>query len=137
MSIHIDDDVVITEVLSSILSTKAEIIICFESAKAYITHMNSNHFHEPKLILTDVLMDGISGFELVKFIRKKSSDVKIIVMSGYYGHTSGTPDGLHIDATQCKPFDIEDLLSLVSRLLQKTNSFHKNKAIFSALKAPH
>jgi len=121
MPIHIiDDDAVITEVLSSILASEAETIICFQSAEAYITHMNSDHFHEPKLILTDVLMDGISGFELVKCIRKNISDAKIIVMSGFYDYTAGTPDGLNIDGTLCKPFDIEELLSMVSRLLPKS-----------------
>jgi len=118
MSIHIiDDEAVITELLSSILSTYSRSILCFQSAEAYLTHMNSTQYREPRLIITDVVMKGISGFELVKIIRDNKLNAKIIVMSGFYDHRSNNPTELGIDATLCKPFNIEELQNLVSNML--------------------
>lgn len=121
MSIHIiDDETIITEILSSILSTYSASILCFESAEAYITHMHSEHYDEPRLIITDVIMHGISGLELVKVIRAKQSTSKIIVMSGFYNYGSCNPSTLEVDGTLSKPFQINELQTMVSNMLKKT-----------------
>jgi len=121
LPIHIiDDEAVITEVLSAILCEHSEHILTFESAEAYLEYINSNQYHEPKLIITDVLMDGMSGFELIQIIRAKDPTVRIIVMSGFYDYNKGLPDNLNIHGTLSKPFDMKEIQSMVSDVLAQS-----------------
>jgi len=120
MSIHIiDDEAIITEILSSILSTYSNSILCFKSAEAYLAHMQLKHYDEPRLIITDVIMPGISGLELVEIIRDKQSTSKIIVMSGFYDYSTCKPSTLGVDGTLSKPFQIQALQTMVSDILEQ------------------
>jgi len=119
MSIHIiDDEAVISEILSSALSEHSKSIRCFQSAEAYLTHMQSTHYREPRLIITDVVMNGISGFELVRHIRNNKLKARIIVMSGFFHDPhSYNPTELGIDAILCKPFNMDELQTIVSNII--------------------
>lgn len=46
------------------------------------------HAHRPDVVITDLSLPGIDGFELVALIRKDAalSDIPIICVSGYGGH---------------------------------------------------
>lgn len=116
MPIHIvDDEVLITTVLSQLLRQYSNQIACFHSGNEYLSHFYSDDYVEPRLIITDVRMPGIDGFELIRKIRTSQSKIKIIVMSGYHNLQEGT------QATSChsleKPQAIEELLTVVSQIL--------------------
>lgn len=122
MPIHIiDDEKVITEVLTNILRFHSDQISCFHSAEEYLTHMNSDCYVEPRLIITDVGMGGMDGFELIKTVRTNGSKAKIIVMSGFYGHNKFAEQDF--DGFLAKPFDLELLQSMVSQAL--SNASHR------------
>jgi CheY-like chemotaxis protein len=76
----------------------------------------------PDLVVTDILMPEMAGFEMIEEVRKVAPDVKIIAMTG------GTPIGpedllqhaarLGANETFAKPIDREKFLESVNRLLQ-------------------
>ena len=70
------------------------------------------------LIIADVRMPGVSGMDLIKGVRYLDAEVPIILMTGY-GSASLRHEAasLGVDHYIDKPFDIDDLLSTVSRLL--------------------
>jgi len=116
MPIHIvDDEAIITSFLSIALRQQSNQIACFHSGSEYFSHFHSADYVEPRLMITDVRMPGIDGFELIKKIRTSQSKVKIIVMSGY--HT--LPE--NPQANTChrfeKPLAVEELLTVVSQTL--------------------
>ena len=74
--------------------------------------------HKPKLLITDILMSGLDGRNLVKEIRssREGNKVKILMMSANPAfenicETSGA------DAFLAKPFQIDDFLETVNSLL--------------------
>jgi len=116
MPIHIiDDETVITEVLTSVLGPYSDQILCFHSAEEYLQHMNSDTYIAPRLIITDVRMGKMDGFEMIKRVRANGSRAKVIVMSGFHIHHENTEQSF--DSFLAKPFDIELLLSTVSQVL--------------------
>ncbi|MFO0751517.1 MAG: response regulator [Myxococcota bacterium] len=75
---------------------------------------------QPDLVILDVMMPGLTGWEISKYLRSKQdfADMPILMLTGIgermnaltaplYGATA------HLD----KPFDIEDLLEIVRQLL--------------------
>lgn len=74
------------------------------------------------LVVTDIVMPGKEGIELIMEIREGSPDLPILAISGGGGGTA--PQGplrdarmLGADAALAKPFELEALSRLVSELL--------------------
>jgi DNA-binding NtrC family response regulator len=70
------------------------------------------------LIIADVRMPGVSGMELIKGVRYLDAEVPIILMTGY-GSASLRSEAATLGVNHYidKPFDIDNLISTVSRLL--------------------
>ncbi|GIJ49487.1 hypothetical protein Val02_63730 [Virgisporangium aliadipatigenens] len=81
------------------------------------------HIHtgaHPDLLLTDVVMPGMTGPELARALRARRPTLRVLYMSGY---TAGVlnPQG-HLDQDSAllqKPFNRETLLAAVSRALAR------------------
>lgn len=65
------------------------------------------------ILITDVNMPQMNGFELVSIVKEKFPDVKILIMSGYseniIKHSEKFPDVLF----QSKPIDLEQLQGFI------------------------
>jgi len=70
-----------------------------------------------RLMLTDVIMPGINGYQLVSRVNKQHPQVKIIIASGYNEKNSSAkhnnPDYRYLD----KPYRSSDLLKAIRELL--------------------
>jgi CheY-like chemotaxis protein len=72
----------------------------------------------PKLVLTDVVMPGMSGPELAERLRAEGARVPVIFMSGYSSAVQGSHGMLPPGATLLeKPFTSTDLARAVRRAL--------------------
>lgn len=67
------------------------------------------------LVLSDVEMPDMNGFELIDRVRAHVPDVKVVFMSGSATHT---PEG---EAILSKPFTIRELIDAVLRALGTGN----------------
>ena len=80
---------------------------------------------EVDLLLTDLYMPGMDGFELLAHMVKRHSSVPVIVMSGYevpeIGHEIERKGALHYLE---KPFDFHTLADTVSETLARTSKGH-------------
>jgi CheY-like chemotaxis protein len=80
---------------------------------------------QPDLVITDILMPESEGLEFIKALRRMSSDVKIIAITG--GGLGNAANYLFVarslgaDYTFEKPFETEELLSVVRRLLESNH----------------
>ena len=73
------------------------------------------------LVVTDLVMPGMNGKELVMQLRGLSQGLKVIYMSGYSESTPITGDESHGQATFLqKPFSPDDLLHTVYEILHET-----------------
>jgi len=109
----IDDDKSIRWVLEKALN-KAQINVS--------TFENGNHIleklgrHQPNVILSDVRMPGIDGFELLRLIKEKYPDLPVIIMTAHSDLDSAV-SAYHRGAFEYlpKPFDIKDAVEQVKR----------------------
>lgn len=86
----------------------------------------------PEIVLSDIRMGEMNGIELLTKIRKVSNDTQVLLMTAY----ASAKDAVHamkIGAYDylIKPFDIDELLLLIEKMLekqklQKENEFLKN-----------
>ena len=113
----IDDDQSMRWVLDKILSNNGYRVNAFESGSVALASFKRTAAEErPSLIITDVRMPGINGFELLKQNKHISPQTPIIVMTAYTDLDT-TVQAFHEGAFEYlpKPFDIDDALKLVAR----------------------
>jgi two-component system nitrogen regulation response regulator GlnG len=113
----IDDDQSMRWVLDKTLSNNGYQVSAFESGSvALASFKRTPEGERPSLIITDVRMPGINGFELLKQIKNISPHTPIIVMTAYTDLDT-TVQAFHEGAFEYlpKPFDIDDALELVAR----------------------
>jgi CheY-like chemotaxis protein len=79
----------------------------------------------PDLILLDVMMPEMNGFEVTRLIRQNLAlpYIPILLISGYSGPTSGDSYDVGADGFISKPIDFDVLLNRVKEILPpKTHS---------------
>lgn len=122
LPIHIiDDEISIAEFIAEVLEEYSKKIRCFCNAEEYLLYMNSEAWFEPKLIISDVKMGGMNGFDLIQTIRTKGLQAKVIVMSGFNEHENKVCH--EIDCMLTKPFHPDKLLAVASQLLNRNIDF--------------
>jgi two-component system cell cycle sensor histidine kinase/response regulator CckA len=81
------------------------------------------------LMITDVVMPGLSGFVLADKLARFRSETKVLYASGHTENISVPPPlAGQTHAFLEKPFSREDLLSKVRELLDTTTTFEREKA---------
>ena len=116
----IDDEQAITSVLRRILERAGHQVLVAANGKI---GMDLYAAHPVNLIITDILMPEQDGLEVVMQLRGKSSDVKILAMSG--GGKYGLMNFLDVakklgaDGLISKPFTHQQILDEVHRLLER------------------
>ncbi len=85
-----------------------------EAKEIFTRHADAIH-----LVITDLGLPGLGGVELIEQIRTISQSVKIIGASGF-GKSNVVEEVMNAggDEFLSKPFNTEDLMSLIRRLLQ-------------------
>jgi two-component system cell cycle sensor histidine kinase/response regulator CckA len=78
----------------------------------------SEHEKSIDLLLTDVVMPGMSGLELSKKLRIAAPHLKVLYMSGFAGHPTLDNEVINVDSLLLnKPFTRESLLNKLKTIL--------------------
>jgi|SRR5215469_12989947 len=82
----------------------------------------------PDLIVTDVRMPSVNGIEMLREFRRHHNynSVPVLVVTGYSKDYAKEAFAAGADQVLAKPFNPEDLLKLVSKLLNKNAKAKKN-----------
>lgn len=83
------------------------------------------------LIILDVMLPGMNGFEILKKLRNQNIDTKIIILTAksmLEDKLNGLENGANDYLT--KPFHIEELLARVNIQLNKTSINQKQKLLY-------
>ncbi len=115
----IDDDELIRDTLRRILQQAGHQVDMAEHGGIGLEALQRRPVD---LVICDLFMPDMEGFETMRSIRERHADLKIIAMSG--GARGLDRDAflddaeiLHADATLPKPFKNSDLIGLVEELL--------------------
>ncbi len=113
----VDDSTSVRKVLEKLLSTRGLVVTTSESAEQGLEAVNHN---TPHLVIADVVMPGMSGFELCQMLKMRESTrgVPVILISGIIN------EGVVAQAQQAgafdvvsKPFTPDDLFPKIERAL--------------------
>lgn len=88
----------------------------FNNPEEAIAALAQNGFD---VVVTDLHMDRITGFEIIELVRKKFPEVLIIAMSGKY--TRHDIEGLDVNYFFEKPFLFKDLEDVIKERFMATS----------------
>ena len=109
----VDDDDAIRESVEDYLGIKGYIVESSSSAEEAIEKLNS---FKADIVVTDIMMQGMDGLELTKYINNKY-DIRVIVMTGFNANYS-YKDAIDTGASDFifKPFRFEELGLRIKRV---------------------
>lgn len=127
----VDDEAEIRAVLMRSLSDGS--CECFPSSSAFeaLDKIRKDDF---SLVVSDVRMPGMSGIDLLRFIKKHDPDMSVIMITGVLDLTTAI-DSLKMGACDyiTKPFDLLAVRRAVSRALERHRLILENRYYQQAL----
>ena len=115
----VEDDIKLNQILCRTLSNNGyNSVGCLNPQEAYDTLYDTEY----DLIISDIMMPGIDGFEFAKTIRSSNENIPIIFMSARDDFVAKqTGFKLGIDDYLVKPVNLDELLLRVEALLRRAN----------------
>ena len=115
-----DDDEAIRIVLEESLKNSGYATTTFSNASDLIEELNSD---TPDLIISDVHMPGMHGYDLLKHINNNYSELPVIIMTAF-ADMQAAVDSYGSGAFEYipKPFDLDETIKIVQRALEKKPS---------------
>ncbi len=115
----VDDDILIIEVVKAALKSEKYELYTACNVDDAIKLVDANDF---SFLITDIVMPGKNGDELIKYVRKKGLDIPILAITG--GIENALEDyvdfaDLFADYTLAKPFGREDLVIAMEQLFSR------------------
>ena len=120
----IEDEYTLADIISSRLKKEKYIVDISTDGEEGLYNALSNIYD---LIILDVMLPKVNGFEILKEIRSNNISSKVIMLTAkselddkLYGFDNGSDDYL------TKPFHMEELIARINVQLRKTNISNKN-----------
>jgi PAS domain S-box-containing protein len=113
----VEDDELVRGVIHNCLQELGYHVTAFASGDAYVKGMDE--LQAVSLVITDVIMPGMRGNELVKLIRQRDHDMPVLYLSGYTDNEELVSGDEAAAPTEflAKPFSPPDLARKLRRLL--------------------
>ena len=110
----------------------AEIGYRVRSAEDGLSALREIRQENPEILLTDLNMPGMSGFELLSVVRRRFPAILVIAMSGSFSGKE-VPSGVHADAFYQKGSSIGALLQIIETLHQREPRFPRPSSTMGPL----
>ena len=112
----VDDDAALLEVMTIVLSSEGYRVVAATDGAEALREVERNRLD---LVVLDVMLPRISGFEVLKKIREKS-DVPVVMLTAK-GQSVDKVVGLELGADDyiTKPFDTKELLARIRAILRR------------------
>ena len=111
----VDDEEAIRSAYGGMLRKKGYEVDTADSGEAAIDMLKKTGYD---LVLLDFKLLGMSGIETLSHIRKMKSDVKVLMMSGFFNDSS-IDESSRLGVVEClrKPFSVETLAKTIHEAL--------------------
>ncbi len=113
----IDDDPAVLECLREALAGLGDRI---ETAKNGLDGIRVFKTCHPALVVTDLLMPGATGLEVVQTIRSFDTQIPVVLMTGHADYMSTLAQQYGFTAVLRKPVGLDDLEAVLKPLLDGT-----------------
>lgn len=131
----IDDEKSILDLLSVVFKKEGYRVKATLSAKKALELLSKEEFG---LILTDIKLPEMSGFEILKQVKESKPDIAVVMITAY-GNVKQAVEALKAGAFDyvVKPFDVDELKIIVANALEKKRLQEENILLKRELKKKH
>jgi DNA-binding NtrC family response regulator len=113
----VDDEDALRTVLSGELASEGYEVRTAADGDDAVTEMGKAVFD---LVLLDIKMPRMNGFEVLKFIKEKHPKTKVVMLTGFADLKNAIESKkLGADDFVSKPYDLVDLLTTIERVLSE------------------
>jgi len=117
--LFVDDELNYTRMMKEVLGWAGySKVYIANSGKEAMALVKSSHID---LAILDIMMPGMDGFEVMKFLKKHDSNIELIVISGTAGLGTDYPlqaGNLGVKKFFPKPFNYDDVIAVVNRIIE-------------------
>jgi len=115
-----DDDDAIRMILDEHLKSEGLDVSSFSDGELLLNELDKD---VPDLVISDIKMPGVNGYDLLKHLNNNYEDVPVIIMTAFTDMQAAV-DAYGGGAFEYlpKPFDLEEASSIVKRALEKTDT---------------
>lgn len=111
----VDDEDALRTVLSSELESEGYVVATAGDGDEAITVLQGKSFD---LVLLDIKMPRVDGFEVLRFIKERYPATKVIMLTGFADLKNAIESKkLGAEDFVSKPYDLVDLLTTIERVL--------------------
>lgn len=114
----VEDEVLIQEMVSDFFTVQGWQTACFENGREALSYLQKNEVH---MVLLDVMIPGMNGFEVCKEIRKNMKIPVIFLTALEAENMQLRGYGCGADDYVTKPFSLPILFAKVNALIQRTS----------------
>lgn len=115
----VDDELDIVNLFTELLKSKNYDVFSFTNPLKALEDYKKN-YDQYGVVISDIRMPEMNGFDLVKNIKKVDPNISIILMSAYDNIDYSKLNNITINAFIQKPIKITELLSKVEKYLIST-----------------
>ncbi len=117
----VEDDPSLRMLLSTILTKSGYRVRASEDGFSALKRIRDE---TPEIVLSDLLMPGMSGFEFLSVVRRRFPEIRVVAMSSAYSGVD-IPKGVAADAFYEKATDLPALLAMIVAIRQETSENRK------------
>jgi two-component system, NtrC family, nitrogen regulation response regulator NtrX len=111
----VDDEEALRTVLSTELSSEGYEVSTASDGHDAIELVKDNNYD---LVLLDIKMPNVDGFEVLKFVKGVKPEIKVIMLTGFADLKNAIESKrLGAEDFVSKPYDLVDLLTTIERVL--------------------
>lgn len=130
--IIIDDEPAMVEVIVTLCREKGHQVFPFNSAAKAVEQMDSI---QPQIVITDVKMETMSGFDVLRHVRENHRQTLVILITAYASvDTAIEAMKMGAHGYVPKPFKIDELQMTVQRALDYQSTMRENTYLRKELK---
>lgn len=115
----VDDERVVVEHIKNVLTKKGDEIDTALSGEEALSLLKDFKYD---VAFIDYQLPGKSGLEIVGFIKKRSPETKVAMLTGYPLMKESIAKFVGVDEYMEKPLDIEEIQAVVEKYRPKTHS---------------
>jgi YesN/AraC family two-component response regulator len=111
----VDDEEMMRELLEDVLQMEGYSVETAADGQAALARVKELR---PLLVISDIKMPRMNGFELLKSVKERYPQMRVIMMTGYSDDFT-VKDALRLNADEyiIKPFNTQDITSVVKSVL--------------------
>jgi two-component system response regulator PilR (NtrC family) len=130
----VDDEKSMREVLEIFLRGEGYDVTIADGGESAVEHIKRDIFN---LVITDLKMPKISGFDLLKIIKESSANTPVVIMTAF-GTTESAVEAMKLGAFDYiqKPFNMDDIRLVVKNALERQRLQKDVLILREQLKAP-